>query len=67
MSKIDGVNQDLLTQFEEFKLLVESLETELVKNASGNKSAGVRVRKGLREAKKIASTIVKTSLESDKG
>lgn len=66
MSQTGTVNQELLTQFEEFKLLVESLETELVKNAGGNKSAGVRVRKGLREAKKLAATIVKTSLELSK-
>lgn len=66
MPKTETVNQELLAQFEEFKLLVESLETELVKNAGGNKTAGVRVRKGLREAKKLASTIVKTSLDMSK-
>jgi len=60
------INQELLSQFEEFKLLVESLESEVVKNAGGNKSAGVRVRKGLREAKKLASVIVKSSLEHSK-
>jgi hypothetical protein len=60
------INQELLSQFEEFKLLVESLESEIVKNAGGNKSAGVRVRKGLREVKKLASVIVKSSLEHSK-
>jgi len=61
-----SLNENLLSQFEEFKLLVETLQTDVVKNAQGNKSAGIRARKGLREAKKLASVIVKTSLESDK-
>ena len=61
-----SLNENLLTQFEELKLLVETLQTDVVKNAQGNKSAGIRARKGLREAKKMASAIVKTSLESDK-
>ena len=61
-----SLNERLLSQFEELKLLVETLQTDVVKNAQGNKSAGIRARKGLREAKKLASTIVKTSLESDK-
>jgi hypothetical protein len=62
-----SLNESLVAQFEELKLLVETLQTDVVKNAQGNKSAGIRARKGLREAKKLASTIVKTSLESDKG
>ena len=62
-----SLNENLLTQFEELKVLVEILQTDVVKNAQGNKSAGVRARKGLREAKKIASAIVKSSLEADKG
>ena len=61
-----SLNENLLSQFEEFKLLVETLQTDVVKNAQGNKSAGIRARKGLWEAKKLASVIVKTSLESDK-
>jgi hypothetical protein len=61
-----SLNESLLSQFEEFKLLVETLQTDVVKNAQGNKSAGIRARKGLREVKKLASVIVKTSLESDK-
>ena len=60
------MNENLLDQFEELKVLVESLQKDVVKNSQGNKSAGVRARKGLRHIKKIASEIVKTSLESDK-
>ena len=45
------LNEELVSQFEELKLLIETLQPDLVKNAGGNKSAGVRLRKGLREAK----------------
>jgi hypothetical protein len=58
---------DLLSQWKEFKVLVESLDLDIHKNGSGNKSAGVRARKGLRLAKKKASELVKASLSSDKG
>jgi len=60
------MNDNLVENFEELKKLVESLQIDVVKNASGNKSAGVRARKGLRELKKLASELVKTSLSSDK-
>ena len=60
------MNDKLVEQYEELKVLVESIQIDLVKNAAGNKSAGVRARKGLREIKKIASEIVKHSLSSDK-
>ena len=61
-----SLNEKLLSQFEELKVLVESLQTDIVKNSQGNKSAGVRARKGLRCAKKLASDLVRSSLESDK-
>ena len=57
---------NILSQWEELKVLVESLELDVHKNASGNKSAGVRARKGLRLVKSRASELVKSSLESDK-
>ena len=60
------VNDVILDQYEELKTLVESLQTDVVKNSQGNKSAGVRARKGLRSLKKMASDIVKISLEADK-
>ena len=56
----------LVDQWNEFKVLIESLEIEIHKNANGNKSAGVRARKGLRLAKKHASDLVKESLATDK-
>ena len=60
------MDDNLIESFEELKKLVESLQIDVVKNANGNKSAGVRARKGLREVKKVASEIVKKSLSSDK-
>lgn len=60
------MNDSLVESFEELKVLVESLQVDIVKNASGNKSAGVRARKGLRTLKKLASELVKDSLSSDK-
>tara|TARA_Y100001937_G_C6913084_1_gene238324 strand:- start:123 stop:311 length:189 start_codon:yes stop_codon:yes gene_type:complete len=61
-----SLNENLLSQYEELKVLIETLQSDVVKNAQGNKSAGVRARKGLRQAKKLASDIVRTSLESGK-
>ena len=60
------MNDNLVESFEQLKVLVESLQVDIVKNASGNKSAGVRARKGLRTLKKLASELVKDSLTSDK-
>ena len=57
---------NMLDQWSELKVLVESLELDMHKNASGNKSAGVRVRKGLRLLKKKSAELVKTSLSTDK-
>ena len=56
----------MLNEWAELKVLVESLELDVHKNASGNKSAGVRARKGLRLLKQRAAELVKTSLESSK-
>jgi hypothetical protein len=56
----------LLEQWKELKVLIESMDLDVHKNASGNKSAGVRTRKGLRLLKKHASEMVKESLSTDK-
>jgi hypothetical protein len=57
---------ELYDKWTKLKVLVESLETDMLKNVKGNKSAGVRLRKGLRLLKKESSEIVKLSLETDK-
>ena len=61
-----SLNESLLSQFEELKLLVETLQTDVVKNAQGNKSAGIRARKGLRLLKKETAELVKLTVELDK-
>ena len=60
------MNESLIEHFEELKVLVETLQRDVVKNSQGNKSAGVRARKGLRQVKKMATDIVRLSLETDK-
>ena len=59
-------NNNLLGKWEELKILLETLNLDVVKNANGNRSAGVRARRGLREVKKRAADLVKVSLETDK-
>ncbi len=49
-------------KWQELKLLVESLEEDVQKNASGNKAAGTRARKGLRTLKSTASELVRLTL-----
>ena len=61
------MNEQIVENYETIKVLVEALQTDVVKNSQGNKSAGVRVRKGLRELKKMAADLVKESLTADKG
>jgi len=60
------MSSSMLEEWTELKVLVESLELDVHKNASGNKSAGVRARKGLRLLKQRAAELVKTSLETNK-
>jgi hypothetical protein len=51
----------LTDKWEELRVLFESVELDVKKNAKGNKSAGVRARRGLRLIKQTASEIVKLS------
>jgi len=67
MSNGEFTKEMMSAQWDELKKLVESLELDIAKNVSGNKSAGTRARKGLRLVKQKAAEVVKTSLESDKG
>ena len=60
------MDDTLIEQFEELLTLVESLRTDVVKHSGGNKSAGLRVRRGLRDAKKMASDIVRESREKSR-
>jgi hypothetical protein len=46
----------------EIKALVNSIDVDVTKNAKGNASAGVRVRKGLRLLRGKATQLVKVTL-----
>ena len=59
------MSSSMLNEWAELKVLVESLELDVHKNASGNKSAGVRARQGRRLLKQRAADLVKTSLETN--
>ena len=56
----------VLNKWQELKVLMESLEIDVHKNASGNASAGTRARKGLRQLKNCAAALVNESLAADK-
>ncbi len=56
----------IASKWQEIKTLIETLEVDVVKNANGNASAGVRARRGLRTLKGEAASLVKLSLENDK-
>ena len=60
-------SNEILESWERLKELVTSLELDVHKNAHGNKSAGVRARRGLRQLKNDASGLVKLTLEVEKG
>ena len=56
------MRNEILDMWTEVKTLIETLEIDVHKNANGNKSAGVRVRKGLRLLKTRSGELVKASL-----
>jgi hypothetical protein len=56
----------ILEQWEEIKVLVESLEVDIAKSSGGNSSAGVRARRGLRLLKNKSAELVKTTIEESK-
>jgi len=57
----------ILDQWNEIKVLIESLDLDVVKNANGNRSAGVRARRGLRLLKAKSADLVRETINSDKG
>ena len=56
------MTNEVLNKWTDFKLLIESLEDDVQKNAAGNKAAGTRARKGLRTLKTTASELIKLTL-----
>jgi len=59
--------EQIQKQYEDLKELLTSIEVDLLKNLQkGNKAAGTRVRKALREVKKEAAALVKAMIELEK-
>ena len=56
------MTNEVLNKWTDFKLLVETMEEDIQKNAAGNKAAGTRARKGLRALKTAAGELVKLTL-----
>lgn len=56
------MSNQTLEKWNEIRALVESLEADIRKNATGNSSAGARARKGLRLLKARAGELVKVTL-----
>jgi hypothetical protein len=53
-------------KWQELRVLFESLEVDVKKTANGNKTAGVRARKGLRLLKQTAADLIKVTIEAGK-
>ena len=60
------MSNNIIDKWTEIKTIIESIDLDINKNASGNASAGVRARKGLRLLKKEASELVKATVQADK-
>ncbi len=59
-------NSHIVDAWNKVKVLVESMDIDVHKNAGGNVSAGVRARRGLRELKKEAAALIKSMVEVEK-
>ena len=66
MSDSENIEEVLLESYEVLRVLVDSLEKDINKSLKGNKSAGVRLRKSLREIVKKTTAMNKTSLQHRK-
>ncbi len=60
------MSNPVLEKWQEIKTLLESIDLDVHKNASGNASAGVRARKGLRLLKSQAADLVRLTVDLDK-
>lgn len=60
---MDDKSRLVMEVWSEFKLLVEQVEEDVFKNAAkGNRSAGVRVRKGIRKLRTLGAELIKATL-----
>lgn len=61
-----GMNQKIVEQWERLRVILAATEDDVLKNARGNSSAGVRARKGLRELKREANLLTRLMIEEAK-
>ena len=54
--------ETLVEHYERLRLLVDVMQSDVLKSQKGNKAAGTRLRKGLRQVKKFSGDFVKFSL-----
>ena len=59
-------NSTIAEAWNRVKVLVESMEIDIQKNAGGNVSAGVRARRGLRNLKEETAALIKSMVEVEK-
>lgn len=59
---MDFDTTNYVENWNKLKVLVETLDVDVVKSVRGNKTAAVRVRRGLRDAKKIASDVIRDGI-----
>lgn len=59
-------NERIVEGFERLKTILMSTEDDVMKNARGNASAGVRARKGLRALKKEIHDLVRLTVTEQK-
>ena len=60
------MSNSVLDKWNEIKVLVESIELDVHKNAGGNASAGVRARRGLRLLKTEVAGLIKQTIQAEK-
>lgn len=63
---MSDTNDKIIEQWQRIKTLVEMTEPDVLKNAKGNASAGVRARKGLRQLKTETHALVQLTVEEGK-
>ena len=62
LNEEDFVPSDISEFYGKVKLLIESMEVDVLKANKGNKAAGVRLRKSLRYLKSVSGDFVKFTL-----
>jgi hypothetical protein len=60
------MNEKIVEAWDAIKSAVAELDVDVLKNAKGNASAGIRARKGLRALKNKLGELVKVTLEEGK-